>query len=369
MSQVTQFLRDEQDLPPSRNKNSWMRRIFLFVFVLGVVVGGVWLFATVRALTFTDDYVGEGTGTVTVTIEDGATLRQMGETLQAAGVVQTADAFVRAAEANEDAVSIGPGTYDMRQQMSADAAVAWMLDPRSRAGDRLVLPEGLRMSETVAISSKTSGIPEADFEDALRKPGDLDLPDWADGKPEGFLFPATYDISPEMDATDILKLTVDRFDVAMADTDFEARAKKIGYTPYEVLIVASLVEAEGIPSDFPSVARVIYNRLEEGMPLQLDSTVNYALGTREIQLSAEQLAVDSPYNTYANEGLPPGPINSPGEAAMEAALSPARGDWLYFVTVNPDTGETKFTASYDEFLKFKQELRDYLRTRPSPSGS
>jgi UPF0755 protein len=104
----------------------------------------------------------------------------------------------------------------------------------------------------------------------------------------------------------------------------------------------------------------VYNRLEAKMPLQFDSTVSYALGLDELQLSADQLDTDSPYNTYKVTGLPPTPINSPGESALEAALSPAKGKWLYFVTVNPDTGETKFARSYEKFLRLKAEYRAFL---------
>ena len=107
-------------------------------------------------------------------------------------------------------------------------------------------------------------------------------------------------------------------------------------------------------------AAVVYNRLDDGMPLQFDSTVSYALGITELQLSAEQLETESEYNTYQNTGLPPTPINSPGEAALEAALDPAKAKWLYFVTVNPDTRETKFARDYDRFLKLKSQLQEYL---------
>jgi UPF0755 protein len=134
------------------------------------------------------------------------------------------------------------------------------------------------------------------------------------------------------------------------------------------MIIASLVQAEGHPEDFDKVARVIYNRLDEQTwggtygYLQMDATINYALGKSDINLTKEELQnTDSPFNTYRNPGLPPTPINSPGEAAMAAALNPADGDWLYYVTVNPDTGETKFTNDYDEFLRFKAEFSDWVK--------
>jgi len=115
-----------------------------------------------------------------------------------------------------------------------------------------------------------------------------------------------------------------------------------------------------LPNDFAKVARVIYNRLDAEMPLQLDSTVSYALGINDILLNEEQLSTESPYNTYLNAGLPPTPINSPGEAAIDAALAPASGKWLYFVTVDPEAGITKFTKSYDKFLQLKAQFQANL---------
>ena len=119
----------------------------------------------------------------------------------------------------------------------------------------------------------------------------------------------------------------------------------------------AFLEIEGSPDDYDKVARVIYNRLKAGMPLQLDSTVNYALGTANLHLSAADLKVDSPYNTYRNKGLPPGPINSPGDAAIQAALAPASGPWLYFVTTDPTTQTTEFATTYADFLKLKKKFQ------------
>jgi UPF0755 protein len=200
----------------------------------------------------------------------------------------------------------------------------------------------------------------SEFVQVLDNPGVLPLPPWAEQRPEGFMFPATYDLVGDETAEQVLSILVERFDQSATTLDLVARAEEIGRTPYEVLTVASLVQAEVLPEDMRKAAAVIYNRLDEGMPLQFDSTVSYALGITELQLSAEQLATDSPYNTYENEGLPPTPINSPGEAALEAALDPAKAKWLYFVTVNPDTKETKFARDYDQFLELKGQLQDYL---------
>jgi UPF0755 protein len=376
MTQFHELMVSEEQLKPSRNKRSRVRAVVLFVsavVALAVIVGVVGI---VRDLMSNPSFTGEGTGSVQVTVEKGDTLSEIGQRLADAGVVKSSESFVSAAEAEERSSSIGPGRYTLRLGMSGEAAVALMLDPISRADSRLVLPEGLRLDQTVTRSSRATGLPESDFNDVLRTPQVLDLPPYAKGRPEGFMFPATYDLEPEESAEQVLTMLVRRFNQASADVGLEERSPQIGYTPYEVLTVASLVQAESAPDDHAKVARVVYNRLAKDMPLQFDSTVNYALGTKEIQLSAEQLNVDSPYNTYRNKGLPPTPINSPGEAAMEAALSPARGDWLYFVTVDPETLETKFTDSYQKFLKFKAELRKNLArieaeksASPSPSES
>ena len=161
---------------------------------------------------------------------------------------------------------------------------------------------------------------------------------------------------------------VKRWRQAADDAGLEQAAKDLGYTPGELMTIASLVEAEARGDDMPKVARVIYNRLEtEGEPtygkLEIDATVNYALGRNlGVAISSEDLAVDSPYNTRKNAGLPPGPIEAPGDEAIAAAAKPADGPWFFYVTTNLKTGETKFTEDYDEFLEFKGELQEYCQT-------
>ncbi len=363
MTHMDEFFDDEDALPPSRNASSLARRITGVAVLLAVVAlaWGTWSFLTGGGGDAPQtDYAGEGVGEVQVQVARGDTLTAIGRTLADAGVVRTVDAFTDAAQANESAASIGPGTYTMRLQMSGANAVELMLDPTSRADSRLVLPEGLRLTQTIEAASEASGLPLSEFEQVIDNPGVLDLPSWAEQRPEGFMFPATYDLAGDETAEQILTTLVERFDVAADQTDLVARAEAIDRTPYEVMIVASLVQAEVLPEDMRKAAAVVYNRLDEGMPLQFDSTVSYGLGITELQLSAEQLESDTPFNTYVNEGLPPTPINSPGEAAIEAALDPAKSNWLYFVTVNPDTRETKFARNYDRFLKLKDQLREFL---------
>jgi UPF0755 protein len=362
MSSINDLLSSEP-LPPSRHRSGFGRLIALGLAIV-IVVGIGWGALTVlRSISGSDDYPGPGSGSVTIIVRKGDSLSTMGATLSDAGVVKSPSAFVSAATANEAASTIGPGTYTLRRQMSGDGAVALMLDPVSRASSRLVLPEGLRLTQTIETAAEASKIAVSDFEAALQDPTQLGLPVWAKNRPEGFMFPATYDLTGDESAESLLQNFVKRFDQASSETDLVSRAVKIGRTPYEVLIVASLLQGEGTPNDFAKIARVVYNRLDAGMPLQFDSTVAYGLGITRLNLTQEQLDSTSPYNTYVVKGLPPTPINSPGDAAIEAALNPANGKWLYFVTVNPDTKETKFAKTYEKFLRLKSEYQEYVKSK------
>ena len=267
------------------------------------------------------------------------------------------DAFVNAAADDPRAQSIAPGNYTLRSGMSGQAAVALMLDPSSRVVTKVVVPEGWRMERTVAAIAKGTGLSLDAVRDSLSRAGSLGLPAYAEGNPEGFLFPATYQFPPGTTADQALTEMFARFKQAASDTDLAASAKARKLTPLQVLTVASILEIEGAPDDYDKVARVLYNRLDAGMPLQLDSTVNYALGTQSLHLTAAQLATDSPYNTYRVKGLPPGPINSPGDAAIEAALNPATGPWKYFVTTDPATKLTEFATTYPDFLALKRKFQ------------
>lgn len=367
MSQLGPMMSD-RPLPPSRHQKSWAKRIAGLVAV--AIAGGLILISVqlLRGSPEPQEFVGGGTGEVTVVVARGDTLTEIAATLQEAGVILAADSFVNAASVDDRASTIGPGKYTMRRQMSSTDALELMLDPSSRAESRLVLPEGLRLEQTVEAAASSTDLPKADFLAVLQEPETLGLPEWARDRPEGFMFPATYDIAGDESAEALLQSFVRRFNQASVEVGLEERAAEVGLKPYKVLIVASLLQAEVQPGDFAKAARVIYNRLNQGMPLQLDSTVSYALGITDIQLNEEQLGTSSPYNTYENKGLPPRPINSPGEAAIEAALAPAEGDWLYFVTVDPATGETRFAADYDRFLALKRQFQENLARQQDAAG-
>jgi UPF0755 protein len=352
----------EDPLPPSRHSKTWGRRTVVIALVVGVAALLAGVIAAFTGGSESNDYEGEGAGSVAIVVARGDSLTTIGNTLAAANVIKSAQAFVDAAEVNEMSTSIGPGRYTLREQMSGSSALALMLDPISRTDSRLILREGLRLDQTLDLAATATDLPLSEFQEVVENTDQLPLPDWADSRPQGFMFPATYELAGDETAESVIEMLVNRFNQSAINVRLESRATAVGKSPYEVLIIASLLEAELIPEDFAKGAAVVYNRLEAGMPLQFDSTVSYALGIQELQLDAEQLKTESPYNTYQVKGLPPTPINSPGEAAIEAALSPAKGNWLYFVAVNPDTRETKFAKTYDRFLELKQIYREFLES-------
>lgn len=303
------------------------------------------------------DYPGPGRGQVIIEVKPGQTVSEVGVTLEKEDVIKSTQAFFEVATANPDSSSLQPGFYQLQRKMPAAQALDALLDPSSRVQAQVTLPEGLRLDETLERLAAETDLPAKDFRALVKDRAQLEelgLPDYAEGNPEGFLYPATYEIPPDADAASVLRQLFEAYAVAAEKTGVERTPRD----PEEIVIIASLIEGEArLPEDFGKVARVVYNRLEAGMPLQFDSTVNYALNADKEIVTYEDLGEDSPYNTYQNTGLPPAPINSPGERALDAAVNPPDGDWLYFVTVDPEKGITKFTSDYDEFLRFKQELK------------
>lgn len=310
------------------------------------------------------DYSGEGSGQVQVVIPAGATVADIGRVLNEAGVTASTQAFINAASSNDKGTSVQPGTYNLRSQMSADSAITLLLDPSAKLLTTFTIPEGARLDRVIKIASTATNIPLSDFEAALKNPSELGLPVYANGNAEGFLFPSTYEFQPSATATSVLQQMIGQFNSVAARINLESEAEAQGISPYDVVITASLLEAEGQPQDFGKVSRVVRNRLAQGMPLQFDSTSNYGSNSSNINLTQDQKNEDTPYNTYLNNGLTPTPIGQPGEAALLAALEPEPGDWIFFVTVDPDKKITKFTADYQEHLAFVEEFNQYLAAHP-----
>jgi uncharacterized YceG family protein len=210
----------------------------------------------------------------------------------------------------------------------------------------LVIPEGWRATQIYAAVDKSLTLPAGSTKKALAKAG-LKLPKDAEGNPEGYLFPATYPVGGKATPESVLSFMVDTANKKFNGAPVAAGAQRNAMNVYQAVTVASIVQAEAASkADMGKVARVVFNRLERGMPLQMDSTINYALNRATLKTSADDTKLNSPYNSYQRMGLPPTPIGNPGEEAMRAAISPPPGDWLYFVTVKP--GDTRFTANYQE---------------------
>ena len=295
-----------------------MSLLVLAGLIFGIVVGGQKLLELINPAS--RDYAGQGTGEVQIRVQNGDTLSDIARTLVKADVVASIGPFVDAAETNAAAVGIQPGVYGMRLQMSGQAALDLLLDPAARLLSRVTLPEGLTVERTLARLSEQTGIPVEEFQAAAADTAALGLPAYANGVLEGFLFPATYDIEPDTAPADILRQMVARGVQAFDELQIPEADR------LTVLTKASLVQAEaGSVEDMGKVARVLENRLSDGMPLQLDTTVNYANGKGGITTTAEDRANQSPYNTYVHPGLPPGAINNPGEDALRAVHDPDPG--------------------------------------------
>lgn len=341
-----------------RSRSCLTMLVVLAVVLAGAWFGGNWAVDRVKSLVGeSPDYPGPGSGSVIVEVKQGATAAMIGQELKAAGVVESVGAFTDAAVADERSLSIQVGFYELKKKMKASDALAILVDPSNLVQARVTIPEGFTVDQIVARLAKATDIPARQFRAALAKPGSYGLPDYARGNPEGYLFPATYSFPPKATPAQMFKAMVARYERALGDNNIEAVAAKLGdgYTPEQVMTVASLVEAEGRGADMPKIARAIYNRLElpagggtNGL-LQIDASVLYALGTSDPSKLVAPLAdlTDSEYNTYRYPGLPPGPIGSPGEDAILAALRPTPGPWVYWVTVDC-AGKTEFSTTLEE---------------------
>ncbi|WP_067136134.1 endolytic transglycosylase MltG [Microtetraspora malaysiensis] len=238
-------------------------------------------------------------------------------------------------------------------------------ETRAETRSTVTVNEGLRLSGVLKNLSAATGKPLEEFERAAKDGAALGLPTYAKGRLEGFAYPATYEVSPTSSPEEILAAMVTRFRRVAEDADLVEGAKRVGRTPLEIMTIASIVQAESAGKrDMPKVARVIYNRLNHTpeMRLQMDSTVLYGLNKFGLAASHEDLQSRSLYNTYVRLGLPPGPIGNPGADAIAAALNPAAGNWLWFVTTDPKKGVTKFADSESEYLKLVEEYNKNRRT-------
>ncbi|MGW1408825.1 endolytic transglycosylase MltG [Streptomyces sp. NPDC002403] len=234
--------------------------------------------------------------------------------------------------------------------------------PQVERARSLVIPEGWRASQVYAAVDKILAVEPGTTEKAAGT-ADLPLPAAAKGNPEGYLFPATYPVASGTTPQSLLRYMADTAVQRFGADHITEGARRNGVSVYQTVTIASIVQAEADSvADMGKVARVVHNRLDRGMPLQMDSTLNYALNRSTLHTTKGDTKIDSPYNSYERKGLPPTPIGNPGEQAMSAAINPTPGAWLYFVTVAP--GDTRFTSSYTEHQK---NVAEFNRNHRGPS--
>ena len=351
--------------PPKRRRSRApiVALTVVIVFLVAVVGGGVYAYKWYSKRHA--DWVGStGYGSVLVQVKPGefACSASLESRMVSLGVVASETAFCDAAKNASDSSSLEPGYFRLHKHMGAALAWKLLISPKSRVEQKVTVPDGLRASLVLAQLAKGTGIALSQFQAALKDTSALGLPSWAKGNPEGFLYPATYNIQPGATALSILKMMVAQFNSEVTHLNLAAGARKAQFSEYQIITEASLLEGEVGPTYFKDVARVIDNRLNQVPPMDLglDSTVAYATDHYIYNLTQSDLNVNSPYNTFKHAGLPPGPIDSPDAAAIEAALHPndsaAARTWLYFVTVNK-AGLTKFTASEPQFETWSNEAK------------
>lgn len=351
--------------PKRKRSKAWIWVLSTFVVILGLGAGAVafvWLnyeeqVREVLGWELPIDFEGSGNGEeVVVTIQSGDFGSDIAQTLAEQGVTMTAKAFYELLLVQEPEPAFHPGNYALEKEMSAQSALDALLDPENKIVDRLLIREGQTVAEALEILAETTELPLEDFEAAAADHTIYGLPDEAVSL-EGYLFPATYEIDGGQSPQALIQMLVD---------EMFKRLDAAGVAPedrHRVLTIASLIQREArIEEDFYKVSRVIQNRLDEGMKLQFDSTSHYGAGSQgSVWTTDEERADDNPWNTYVIDGLPIGPIAAPGDVAIDAALNPADGPWLFFVSVNLADGTTVFTETVAEHERAVDQLRAWCR--------
>ena len=369
----------QQSREQQLRRRSHRRRVVLLAALAAVVLvaGTAWYgLRELRAMRV-PDYPGAGAAEVVVRVEQGDPTSAIATRLVSEDVVASARAFTRAAETNPRIRSVQPGYYQMRNRMSGAAAVTMLLDPASRVGqldiragtqlddvrqpDDTVTP-GILSLLSRASCARIDGTRSCASVEQLREammqspPAELGVPEWAAGavarvdpgrRLEGLIMPGHYDVRPGSSAVDLLAQVMATSTTRLQGAGMPDIATPTGFGPYEVLIIASIIEKEAIASDFGMVSRVIYNRLATPMPLQMDSTINYPLDRQQITTSDADRARPGPYNTYIAPGLPVSPIGTPSTEGINAAVQPTPGPWVYFVKCQPD-GTSCFALTFEE---------------------
>ncbi|MCK2036828.1 endolytic transglycosylase MltG [Microbacterium sp. SSW1-49] len=340
--------------------------IIVLVIVGGIAATGVWVMSTygdkiTEAMGWgepKDWEDGLATGEALVTISEGDTGAPVSTKLFEAGVTKTDGVFYDYLVAEAPDLTFYPGVYKLQKKMTAAAAAEALQNPDNKMENTVSMSEGGTIVSSLPSMAESLGLPLADFEAAVKDPSAYGV----DAQNlEGWLFPAVYTFDPEVTAVQVIQRMVDRTRQALTEAGVpDADAER-------VLTIASIIQREGRTDDFAKVSRVIQNRLDIDMKLQMDSTAQYGYGSLHegvVSSSAEALADQNDWNTYVITGLPATPIASPSFAAIDAAMHPADGPWLYFVTINLATGETQFSETYEEHQAGIEKWQAWCRDNP-----
>ncbi|MCL4401087.1 MAG: endolytic transglycosylase MltG [Actinomycetota bacterium] len=300
-------------------------------------------------------------GVAEIHIAPGTSAADIARMLVDNNVIDSADDFMQKAQDEGAAADLKAGTYRLRRGEPIGNIIADLRQGKQAADKVLTVPEGFDIADIAGLLASKTAISAPAYGAAAAVNGrQLPLP--GAGKApslEGFLFPSTYNLDEDTDAAALVKQQLEVFRENTGGLDWSGaagqRTAPANLTPYQILIVASMVEREArVPEERPLVAAVIYNRLKSGMKLEVDATVQYAIGAWKKDLTEQDLQTDSPYNTRLYAGLPPGPICNPGLASIQAALQPAAVNYLYYVATGDAAGHHFFTDSYDAFLREKR---------------
>jgi UPF0755 protein len=325
--------------------------LVLFLLIALPVLGG---FLYLRSVGFLGD--SDPGQKVKLVIPKGAGTQTIGRVLVESGVIKSATGFRLATYFGGGVEDVQAGRYEIPTGLTAKDALAALIDsgPLGAEFVNVTFPEGswlIDFADRVGEATHLSGEKFLDIVENGRvrsayKPDDI-------ATLEGLLFPSTYQVVKKDTEESLATELVQEMEKQMAKLDFEAKAEALGLIPYEALIVASMIEGEAsVGGDRDKIARVIYNRLEQGIALGIDATIIYALGEHRTELFKSDLEIDSPYNTRLVQGLPPTPIGAPGLESLTAAVNPAEGEWLYYVLSDCE-GHHAFSEDYNDFLNDK----------------
>lgn len=346
----------------ARRKRRRRRNVVLvsaFAAFVMLVAGLSFALRTILPSPAAEDYPGPGGQDVTFTVNEGEGALAIGNRLADQDIVASSGAFIEAVNQSRSENSIQAGDYPLKEQMKASDAAAVLLRDGQGQVHYVAVNRGMRLNEAINAVSESTGFSIEDLEAATENPEDFGLPAQAPSL-EGYLSPGEYRFPVDAEPAEIFAQMIEPTMALLAEQGITDEAEQ-----FRTLTIASILEAEALTDDYPIVAGIIENRLnpandETGGYLQIDATVIYGLGQRQLQFSEEDKRdASNEYNTYAHRGLPPGPIGAPSAQAVDAAAAPEENDYYYWVTTNIETGETKFAEDYAQHRIYQQEYRDY----------